>query len=167
VDARIDLVTGAVEDTRAVGRAVAGILVAGDLVALAGDLGAGKTAFIQGAAAGLGVTDAVVSPTFTLVREYEGNLPVVHIDVYRLERIREVLDLGFEDYLEDGRVVFVEWGDVVQGLLPESRMEVQLTLPSDEDRDQSRRRIVLEGRGEAWGPRWDELVRATDRWKAA
>jgi tRNA threonylcarbamoyladenosine biosynthesis protein TsaE len=167
VGGRIDLVTGSVEETRAVGRAVAGVLLAGDLVALAGDLGAGKTAFIQGAAAGLGVTDPVVSPTFTLVREYPGRLEVVHIDVYRLERISEVLDLNFEDYLEDGRVVFVEWGDVVQGLLPASRVEVLLTLPSDEDRDQNRRRIVLKGRGSAWDPRWDEMVRATERWKAA
>lgn len=157
--------TGSVLDTRAVGRAVAGVLLAGDLVALAGDLGAGKTAFIQGAAAGLGVTEPVVSPTFTLVREYQGHLPVVHIDVYRLDRIQEVLDLGFEDYLEGGQVVFVEWGDVVEGLLPESRMQVRLTLPEGEDQD--RRRIVLEGRGPAWGARWDELARATERWKAA
>jgi tRNA threonylcarbamoyladenosine biosynthesis protein TsaE len=165
VDGRIDLVTDSVLETRAVGHAVAGVLAAGDLVALAGDLGAGKTAFIQGAAAGLGVTEPVVSPTFTLVREYGGNPPVVHIDVYRLDRIQEVLDLGFEDYLEDGRVVFVEWGDVVRELLPESRMQVRLTLPEGEDQD--RRRIVLEGRGPAWGSRWADLARATARWKVA
>src|SRR5438552_1138220 len=85
------LATATAEDTRAVGEALGSVLSAGDLVSLTGDLGAGKTTFIQGAARALGVHQPVLSPTFTLVREYRGRVPVVHLDVYRLERIQDVV----------------------------------------------------------------------------
>src|SRR5438034_5461127 len=99
------------EDMRGFGAAVASVLVAGDVVALTGDLGAGKTTFVQGAARGLDVgDDQVTSPTFTLVREYRGRVPVVHLDVYRLNRVQEVIDLGFEELLDPEGVAFVEWG---------------------------------------------------------
>ena len=107
-------------DTRAVGAALAELLAPGDVVALTGELGAGKTTFVQGAAAALGVTDPVSSPTFVLIRNHEGRAPVAHVDVYRLERIQEVLDLGFDELLDGGSVVFVEWGDAIEALFPES-----------------------------------------------
>ena len=114
--APLELSTRTPEETRKVAAALAELLVPGDVVSLTGDLGAGKTCFVQGAAGALGVEDAVASPTFVLVREYRGDLPVYHVDVYRLDRLQEVIDLGFEDLLDPSGVVFIEWGDVIEAL---------------------------------------------------
>jgi len=156
------LVTASVEETRALGEAVAPLLSRGDVVALTGDLGAGKTAFVQGAAKGLGVTEAVLSPSFTLVREYEGRLPVYHLDVYRLERLQDVLDLGFDEMLDAGHVMFIEWGDAIQALLPESALEVEITIEND-----SGRRIEITAPAESWALRWERLEQIAQPWKVA
>jgi tRNA threonylcarbamoyladenosine biosynthesis protein TsaE len=161
VDTSLRLATSSADDTRRLGRAVSETLRPGDVVALAGDLGAGKTAFVQGAAVGLGVTDPVVSPTFTLVREYDGRVHVVHVDVYRLDRINDVLDLGFDEFVEGSNVVFVEWGDVIQGLFPESWLSVDLSL---DDRDDSRRSVRLIGTGPSWQGRWELVERNVSDW---
>jgi len=170
VEHAVALVTKSAADTRALAAAVASLLEPGDVVALAGDLGAGKTTFVQGSAETLGVTGPVVSPTFTLVREYEGRIPVTHVDVYRLNRLQDVLDLGFEDFLDGRSVVFVEWGDVIEGLLPESWMEVELTGENesgadedDEERDRPRT-VTVSVRGPAWASRWERLEAATAAW---
>ena len=154
------LATASAEDTRSLGRAISGILEPGDVVSLTGDLGAGKTTLVQGAARGLGVEEPVLSPTFTLVREYRGSVPVYHLDVYRLERLHDVLDLGFEEIVELGGIVFVEWGDAIDALLPRAHLQVELTLPEDE----AFRRISLSGRGEAWSRRWDRVEEACAPW---
>jgi tRNA threonylcarbamoyladenosine biosynthesis protein TsaE len=114
------------EATRAVAATVARYLEAGDVVALSGELGAGKTCFVQGAAVGLGVEAPITSPTFVLVRTYQGRLPVVHCDVYRLDRIGDVLELG-DEVLAPDVVTFVEWGDAIATLLPPDHLEVELT----------------------------------------
>src|SRR5919206_3409169 len=142
------------EDTRRVGGAIADVLRAGDVVALTGELGAGKTTLVQGAARALGVDGPVVSPTFTLVREYEGRMPVIHVDVYRLDRVQEVIDLGLEEASSDG-VTFVEWGDAVDALLPEDRLVVELTAP---DPSSEARRVRVRAVGPAWAERWEELA---------
>ncbi len=160
---RVQLSTGTAEQTRAVGRTVAGLLEPGDVVSLTGDLGAGKTTFVQGAARALGVRDPVVSPTFTLVRQYRGDRPVYHLDIYRLDRVQDVLDLGLDEILDGTAVVFVEWGDAVEGLLPEDHLEVELTLPDDTDR----RLLALTGRGPTWGSRWPRLQELTAPWREA
>ncbi len=152
-----------VEETRIIGACLAPTLLPGDVISLSGDLGAGKTAFVQGAARALGVQDHVTSPTFVLVREYRGEVPVHHVDVYRLDRIQEVLDLGFEDLLDPSGVVFVEWGSAIEALLPDSPLEIRLTVS---DEDEARRLDVL-GRGSAWGPRWDGLEERLGSWRAA
>src|SRR5688572_8840469 len=139
----LELSTRTPEETRKVAAALAELLVPGDVVSLTGDLGAGKTCFVQGAARALGVEDAVASPTFVLVREYRGDLPVYHVDVYRLDRLQEVIDLGFEDLLDPSGVVFIEWGDVIDALLPDSFLEVRLTT-GDED---TVRRLRFTGHG--------------------
>jgi tRNA threonylcarbamoyladenosine biosynthesis protein TsaE len=113
------------DDTRVVAAAVARHLEPGDVVALSGELGAGKTCFVQGAAAALGVDRPVTSPTFVLVRHYEGRLPIVHCDVYRLDRLGDVLELG-DEVLAPDVVTFVEWGDAIVALLPDDRIEVDL-----------------------------------------
>ena len=117
--------TATPEDTRAAAAALAALLEPGDVVALSGDLGAGKTCFVQGAATALGVELPVTSPTFVLVKFLPGRVPVVHVDVYRLERLVDVHDLG-EDVFAPDVVTFVEWGDTIRSLLPDNRIEVAL-----------------------------------------
>ncbi len=158
---RIELRAETAEDTRAVGEALSPFLGPGDAVALTGELGAGKTTFVQGAARGLGFGGTVTSPTFTLVREYIGELTVYHVDVYRLDRVQDVLDLGIEEMLDDG-VVFVEWGDTVEALLPRDTLLVELTLADGEAR-----RLVMTGSGTSWERRWERVEAVTERWRAA
>jgi tRNA threonylcarbamoyladenosine biosynthesis protein TsaE len=123
--------------TRAVATVLARYLEAGDVVALTGELGAGKTCFVQGAASGLGVEAPVTSPTFVLVRSYQGRLPMVHCDVYRLDRLGDVLELG-DEVLAPDVVTFVEWGDAIATLLPPDHIEVELTsVPPGEAGDTS------------------------------
>jgi tRNA threonylcarbamoyladenosine biosynthesis protein TsaE len=159
----LDLVTRAPEETRELGAAIADLLVPGDVISLTGDLGAGKTCLVQGAARSLGVQEPVGSPTFVLVREYRGEIPVYHLDVYRLDRLQEVLDLGFEDLLDPGGVIFIEWGDAIDPLLPDSYLEVELSISGDDEM----RLLAVTGRGSSWAPRWERLEKVLDTWRAA
>ena len=156
----LDLATVSPEETRAVGEAVAALLRPGDVISLTGDLGAGKTTFVQGAARALGVEDPVLSPTFTLVREYRGRVPIYHLDVYRLERMQEVLDLGFEELVDRRAIVFIEWGDAIDVLLPPERLQVELTLPSDGQE----RRLSVTWYGRSWAVRIEPLAAVLERW---
>jgi len=157
---RADLRAPTADDTRAIGRATASLLRAGDVVALGGELGAGKTTLVQGAAAALGVDQPVLSPTFTLVREYRGSLPIFHLDVYRLNRLQDVLDLGFEEMTDAGGVTFVEWGDAIEALLPESHLEIALRIEDGSDE----RWITVDAEGPAWTERWERLESALEPW---
>lgn len=142
-------------ETDALARRIGALLAAGDVVLLAGDLGAGKTAFARGLGAGLEVTEPVVSPTFTLARVYSGRLRMVHVDVYRLDHVQELLDLGLDDLAGDDAVTVVEWGDVVSGEFAPDRLEVALDfLPDAPDA----RRITVTPRGSTWAPRCDALA---------
>jgi len=157
----IELSVSRAEDMRALGEALGSILDSGDVVSLTGDLGAGKTTLVQGAARALGVADEkVVSPTFTLVREYRGALPVYHLDVYRLDRIQDVIDLGAEELLDPDGVTFVEWGDAIEGLLPEDYLEIELwTRMEDEGR-----MVFVSGSGPSWVSRWERVEALTQPW---
>ena len=157
---RIELLSETSEDTRAIGETLASLLLPGDAVALSGELGAGKTTLVQGAARGLGCAARVVSPTFTLVREYQGRLTLYHADVYRLERVQDVMDLGFEEMAGPGGVLFVEWGDAVEGLLPPSHLAIELTVPSQAEI----RRLLVTATGASWAARWDRLEQALQPW---
>ena len=112
-------ISQSVEETVAYGQAVAATLRRGDVLALCGDLGAGKTHFVKGIASGLRSDAAVTSPTFTLIHEYlGGRLPVYHFDFYRLEDEDEALKIGLDEYLEGDGVCLIEWGDKFPALLP-------------------------------------------------
>jgi len=145
--------TTSVDATRQLAAALAELARAGDLLLLAGDLGAGKTAFAQGFGRGLGVEEPITSPTFTLAREYQGRrLRLHHLDVYRLEAMDEILDIGLPELLDDEAVVLVEWGDAIAPAVPADYLEVRITLgEGDDDR-------VLELR--AVGPSWSARSRA-------
>jgi tRNA threonylcarbamoyladenosine biosynthesis protein TsaE len=153
----IEIETETADRTREVGQALGTLLQPRDTVILTGDLGAGKTTLVQGIGRGLGVVDHVASPTFTLVREYSGRLDVAHVDVYRLERVQDVVDLALDELGGPERVLLVEWGDAVQELLPEDRLRVQLTtdLAGSESR-----RIVITAKGGSWPVRWERLEQA-------
>jgi tRNA threonylcarbamoyladenosine biosynthesis protein TsaE len=158
----IALTTKSVDQTREVGAAVAALARSGDVVLLAGDLGAGKTAFVQGFGAGLGVSEPITSPTFTLAHSYQGRLTVHHLDVYRLEHLGEVFDVGLPELLDEGGVVIIEWGDAVLPALPKDYLEVRLRYgEADDDR-------VLELRsvGERWSARQRALAAAVSSWGA-
>lgn len=114
------------EETRILGAALAPLLVPGDVVSLSGDLGAGKTVFVQGLATALGVDRQVTSPTFTIVHEYRGRYPILHMDLYRLNSFQEVLDLGFEELLDPSAVMLVEWGEAVSPLLPRRYLRIDM-----------------------------------------
>jgi tRNA threonylcarbamoyladenosine biosynthesis protein TsaE len=144
----VKALTRSVDETRALAEGIGRTLLRpGDLVVLSGELGSGKTAFAQGVARGLGVTEPVVSPSFTIVREYEGRFPVAHVDVYRIDRLQELHDLGFDELLDD-RVTLVEWGDAAGPLLPADRLEVRLTSAGETERE-----IRLSAHGESWQAR--------------
>jgi len=109
------------------GRAIGSVLEGGESLALSGALGAGKTALVRGIAAGLGApAEGVSSPTFVLLHEYRGRLPLAHIDLYRLSSRKEAETIGLEDYLSGTTVVAVEWADKAPGILPDDRLEMEL-----------------------------------------
>ena len=158
--------TATADDTRGVGAAIAPLLRIGDVLVLTGELGAGKTTLVRGIASGLGTAEHVASPTFTLVREYvTGRIPVAHVDVFRLERVQDVVDLALDE-LEDGAcVLIVEWGDVVEELLPDDRLRVELTT-EDQAAETDARRITITSAGASWLERAEDLAAVTDPWSA-
>ena len=141
--AEIVCVSSSSEQTRAIAATLASGLQGGDIVVLAGDLGAGKTTFVQGAAEALGVRAHVTSPSFVLVREYAGRARIVHVDVYRMSSLQEVIDLGYEELFAPDTITFIEWGDAVDTVLPDARIEVDIRATSEEER-----RIAIRGTGE-------------------
>lgn len=158
----INAVTKSAEDTKELAAQVAAVAQRGDLILLAGDLGAGKTTFAKGFGRALGVDEPIVSPTFTLVRRYDrGRVPMIHADIYRLDHLQEIVDLGFAEMLEEG-VTLVEWGDVAAQALAADFLEVRLEL-GDGDDD---RRIGLRIAGPSWSARMPALTAALDRWAA-
>ncbi len=159
--------TGAGE-TRELAAILARLCRPGDVLLLAGGLGAGKTTFAQGFGAGLGVAEAVTSPTFTLVRQYPVDRhPIttfLHADVYRLDHLQEVVDLGLGELVGEGGVALVEWGDAVEPVLGKGALTVRLeTDPDNEDG----RRISLGPPGEAWSGRWEGLEEELATWRWA
>ena len=138
----MEFVTNSERETEELGARLAGRLRPGAVVAFTGDLGAGKTAFTRGLARGLGISDRVTSPTFTIVNEYEGGrLPLFHFDMYRLSSSDELFDIGWEDYLAREGVCAVEWSENIADALEEGTISVEIRRGTSE----SQRVITIEG----------------------
>lgn len=131
------------EETRRIGEALGAVLGPRDVVACVGELGAGKTCFLQGVARGLGVAEPATSPTFVLINQYQGRCPVYHVDAYRTESLTEILDLGVEEILWGDGVTIIEWGEKLLPLLPSRSIVVRIEGLGEEPRE-----IMLEGLAE-------------------
>ncbi|QXE02243.1 tRNA (adenosine(37)-N6)-threonylcarbamoyltransferase complex ATPase subunit type 1 TsaE [Terribacillus sp. DMT04] len=140
-----------IEETNTFGLRLAELLQPGDLITMEGDLGAGKTTLTKAIGGGLGVTRTINSPTFTIIKEYEGRLPLYHMDVYRLENSDE--DIGFEEYFSGQGVTIVEWAHFIEDYLPKDRLE--LTIKHDGEA----RTITLQPVGERYEKLCKELTK--------
>ncbi len=129
------LVSRSAAETQAIGEHLGARLQPGAVVACTGELGAGKTCFLQGLARGLGVTTDVTSPTFVLVNQYRGRLPVYHLDAYRTDSLTELVELGIEEMLHGDGVTVIEWADKLLPLLPARTIRVHLSGLGDEPRE--------------------------------
>ena len=144
----MQITTRSADETQALGQKLASRLAPGDVIAYFGDLGAGKTAFTRGLAQGLGITDPVTSPTYTIVNEYiSGRIPLFHFDMYRLSSSDELFDIGWEDYLSRGGVCAVEWSENVEDALQDA---IRVTIEKDADEPDTRH-ITITG-----GPRFED-----------
>ncbi len=132
-------------ETEKLGHRLGNILQKGDIVCLTGDLGTGKTAFTGGIAKALGVDDYITSPTFIIVNEYEGKIPLYHFDVYRIGSSDEMFDIGFDEYISGNGVVVIEWAELIMDILPEERINV--TIEKDRTDMVDSRLITIEFNG--------------------
>ena len=147
---RIEIVTNSTQETEAAGTALARSLMAGAVVAMYGDLGAGKTTLTQGIAKGLDIKRNVTSPTFTILKIYHGRMPLYHIDAYRLEGLDQ--ELGFEEFLDDDGLTVIEWSQYVPSLLPDDYLSVSIRLLQDD-----RREFQLQANGAAYEQLLEEM----------
>ena len=139
--------TWGAEETYNIGKTLGERVKAGDVVCLTGELGVGKTVFTQGFAEGLGIKDAVSSPTFTIIQEYEGGrLPLYHFDVYRIGSVDEMDEIGFDDYICGEGVCLIEWADIIEEILPAHRLDIH--IEKDHDQGFDYRKIVIVRRGD-------------------
>ncbi len=172
----IHATTAGPEQTRELAAAIAQLVKSGDVVLLAGELGAGKTCFTQGFGRALGIEETITSPTFTIMRPYEGRLRLLHADVYRLEHLQEIVDLGIGELVDDDAVAVIEWGDMAEPVLPADFLEVRITYDDDAGSDDPNsdgaasdlvRMFELRIVGASWGNRTVALQRALAPWMAA
>jgi tRNA threonylcarbamoyladenosine biosynthesis protein TsaE len=149
---KIILNSGSASETIRIGKEVGNRLRRGDVVALIGELGAGKTHFIKGLASGVGVKKSkyLSSPSFTLVNEYPGKVPFYHIDLYRLETREDAEDLGLEEYVQCEGVTVIEWADRIPSLIPKEALWIEIEYAGEKDRT-----IQITGKGE----RYDRLIK--------
>ena len=131
------------EDTQFFSKKLASFLKPGDVLTLEGDLGAGKTTFTKGLAVGLGVSKTVNSPTFTIIKEYQGKMPLYHMDVYRLEDSYE--DLGFDEYFSGPGVTVIEWAHIIEEQLPNDRLNIFIHHEGNDSR-----KIIMKPMGDRY-----------------
>jgi tRNA threonylcarbamoyladenosine biosynthesis protein TsaE len=144
---KIVIQTGSASETTRIGKSVGNQLLPGDVVALAGELGAGKTQFIKGLAAGVGIENStyISSPSFTLIHEYPGKMPFYHVDLFRLGREKEAEELGLEVYFQGSGITAVEWADKIPSLLPDEILFVSIAYI-----DKNIRSLEITGKGKRY-----------------
>jgi len=157
----VKLKASCLQDTYDIAAGIAQIVSAGDLILLVGGLGAGKTAFAQGFGKEIGIKEPITSPTFTLAKEYMGEMQLHHLDVYRLEQIEEVRDLALPELFEGNSVTLIEWGDQIISALPKTHLEVLFEYGDDD----SERIITLTPSGREWNDRIAELKKNLGDWE--
>jgi tRNA threonylcarbamoyladenosine biosynthesis protein TsaE len=146
----VELTSHTPQETERIGELVGSMLTRGDIIALAGELGAGKTTLVRGMAQGMGIEGSeVASPSFTLVNEYEGPLPLYHIDLYRLDDEEDLLGIDYEEYIRGDGAVVIEWADRIPRAVPAESLWIRLRYLDDE-----RREITLQ----AFGDRYEKIV---------
>lgn len=131
----MEYISNSCSDTQRIAYDFAKQLNAGDVLCMYGDMGVGKTAFVQGLAEGLGISEPITSPTFTIVNEYYGRLPLYHFDVYRIADSDEMFEIGYEEYVYGEGVSVIEWPQLIDDILPEKRYNVTITKNYDEHDD--------------------------------
>ncbi len=129
------MTTTSAEETTGLGERLGKLLSPGDVVALFGDLGAGKTTLTRGIAIGLGLAADIHSPTFTLIHEHPGAVPLYHVDLYRLSSEEEIETLGLDEYIYSDGVTIIEWADRMESLLPKDRLDITLRMVGDTERE--------------------------------
>ncbi len=129
-------------DTKKIAAEFVKTLHDGDVICMYGDLGAGKTAFAQGLAQGLNIGEPITSPTFTIVNEYYGDLPLYHFDVYRIADTDEMYEIGYEEYVYGDGISVIEWAELIEDILPEKRYNV--TIKKDMAESEDYRKIIIE-----------------------
>jgi tRNA threonylcarbamoyladenosine biosynthesis protein TsaE len=129
------IATKSAEETVELGERLGKLLKPGDVIALSGDLGAGKTTLTRGIAQGMGVQADIHSPTFTLIHEHPGPVPLYHIDLYRLSSVQEAEFIGIDDYIYSDGVTIIEWAETIESILPRERLDIQLNMTGDTDRE--------------------------------
>lgn len=149
------------EETRILGASLAPVLVPGDVVSLSGELGAGKTVFVQGLATALAVPGRITSPSFAIVHEYFGRFRILHVDVYRLRSFQEVIDLGFDEFFDPEAIMLVEWGEAVSPLLPPRYLDLDIRRSVDLDASSSRD-MVFRPRGEEWVGKLEKMRKTAE-----
>ena len=130
------------KDTERLGKIISKSMEKGTLICLDGDLGVGKTALTQFIAKEFGVKEYIVSPTFTIIKEYNGKLPFYHMDVYRIGSEEDMYDLGWDEYIYSEGVTVIEWSDLIEGILPEERINIEIKRIDDDKRE-----INIKGKG--------------------
>lgn len=139
-------ITKSTEETYQLGIDIAKLLKEGDIINLNGDLGAGKTYFTKGIAKGLEIDDYITSPTFTIVNEYEGKIPLYHFDVYRINDIREMYEIGFDEYIYGSGISVIEWGDIISDIIPDYAIKINIKRL-----DENIREIEIDDKGKFTG----------------
>jgi tRNA threonylcarbamoyladenosine biosynthesis protein TsaE len=137
-------VSSSSNDTFETGRIIGGMLAKGDVAAVCGELGAGKTVLVKGIAKGLGIDEEIVSPTYVFVNEYSGPVNFCHFDMYRIKKAEEVFETGFFDYLTKENICVIEWADRIEEMLPHTRIKIMIDKDMDKGSDYRKIKVITE-----------------------